>query len=297
MSAQIELWQGIAQRITEHTDETFEPQSPVHVGGGCINTALKLSDGRRDYFVKLNSARLADMFVAEAEGLRTLAASHSIRVPEPVCHGTLDAQAYLVMEHIRMGGAGRNSAETAGSQLAAMHRHTRKDFGWHRDNTIGSTHQPNKPHDDWIGFWRERRLGFQLRLAASNGHGGSLQSNGEKLLDGLPALLVHTPEPSLLHGDLWGGNLSYGPDGEPVIFDPAVYYGDREAELAMTELFGGFPRHFYAAYNEAWPLEEGYRVRKGLYNLYHILNHLNMFGGGYLGQAQDMIERLLAEFV
>ncbi len=296
MNRQTELWQGIARQISEHTGELFQPRSSDHVGGGCINTALKLSEGRRSFFVKLNSARRAEMFAAEAEGLHALASSRSIRVPVPVCHGILGDQAYLVMEYISMGGAGRDSSETAGRRLAALHRHTRKDFGWHRDNTIGSTHQPNRSHADWVEFWRDRRLGFQLRLASRNGHGGaSLHSSGEQLLDRLPLLLEHTPQPSLLHGDLWGGNLGYSADGEPVIFDPAVYFGDREADLAMTELFGSFPGHFYAAYNEAWPLPEGYRVRKTLYNLYHILNHYNMFGGGYLGQAKDMIARLLAE--
>ena len=194
-----------------------------------------------------------------------------------------------------MGRPGGDGPEQAGRQLAAMHRNGRERFGWHRDNTIGSTPQPNASSADWIKFWREQRLGFQLRLAARNGHGGRLQSQGEKLLECFPALIDHDPQPALLHGDLWGGNLGYDSDGHPVIYDPAVYYGDREAELAMTELFGGFPGHFYAAYEEAWPLEPGYRVRKTLYNLYHILNHLNMFGGGYLGQAQRMIDRLLAE--
>ena len=206
----------------------------------------------------------------------------AIRVPEPVCHGTVGEQAYLVMEYVPMGRPGRDAAEQAGRRLAAMHRTSREAFGWHRGNTIGSTPQPNDSDPNWLSFWRERRLGFQLQLASRNGY-HSLREPGERLLEGLSALLEHSPAPSLLHGDLWGGNLGYDAEGEPLIYDPAVYYGDREADLAMTELFGGFPGHFYAAYEEAWPLPEGYRVRKTLYNLYHIINHANMFGGGYVG--------------
>jgi fructosamine-3-kinase len=132
-------------------------------------------------------------------------------------------------------------------------------------------------------------------LAAENGHRGQLQRLGDQLMARFAVLIDHAPSPSLLHGDLWGGNLAFSTDGEPVIYDPATYYGDREAEIAMTELFGGFSADFYAAYRDAWPIDEGYRVRKTLYNLYHVLNHLNLFGGGYGGQARLMMERLLAE--
>jgi fructosamine-3-kinase len=176
-----------------------------------------------------------------------------------------------------------------------MHRATKQRFGWDRDNTIGSTPQHNAEHADWVTFWSEQRLGFQLDLAARNGYRGRLQKRGDLLRQQLGALLEHSPVASLLHGDLWGGNIAYAADGQPVIFDPACYYGDREADLAMTELFGGFGGTFRAAYEEAWPLSPGYPVRKQLYNLYHIVNHLNLFGGGYLSQAESMIDRLLAE--
>jgi protein-ribulosamine 3-kinase len=289
------IWENIAEQISTLTGETFSPDPPRHVGGGCINSAVKLSDRRHEYFVKLNQADRLDMFEAEAEGLAALAASHCIRVPEPLCSGVAGAQAYLVMESIAMGGGGGGSAELAGRQLAELHGTVTERFGWHRDNTIGSTHQPNTWNAAWIDFWRQHRLGYQLELAGRNGYGGTLRKLGERLLDRFAALIDHDPEPSLLHGDLWGGNLAYDDQGRPVIFDPAVYFGDREADLAMTELFGGFGQAFYAAYREAWPLDPGYAVRKTLYNLYHILNHANMFGGGYLGQARGMMERLLAE--
>ncbi|MEW8381339.1 MAG: fructosamine kinase family protein [Candidatus Thiodiazotropha taylori] len=288
-------WQIIAQHIADSTDAPFNPLEPKMIGGGCINTGVRLTDGERSYFIKLNRSALLDMFEAESEGLQALADTHTIRVPRPVCSGVSGDQAYLVMEFLEMGHGSRDGAEIAGRMLAAMHQVAQPYFGWHRDNTIGSTHQPNQREDDWIEFWREQRLGFQLQLAGENGYRGSLQRRGERLLDHFHLLLDHQPTASILHGDLWGGNLAYDLTGQPVIYDPAVYFGDREADLAMTELFGGFGNRFYDAYRESWPLSPGYSTRKVLYNLYHILNHLNLFGGGYLSQAEGMIDRLLAE--
>ncbi len=287
-------WQAIAEQIGAARGRAFEPGRAQAIGGGCINQAVVLGEGEQRVFVKLNSADLLAMFEAEAAGLAEMAATHSIRVPEPICTGRVGHQAFIAMEHIALGGA-RGDAAAAGRQLAAMHRATRTRFGWERDNTIGSTPQPNREHDDWVSFWGQQRLGFQLELAARQGYRGRLQQQGERLRQGFSALLEHAPSPSLLHGDLWGGNLGYAAGGQPVIFDPACYYGDRETDLAMTELFGGFGGHFRAAYEESWPLSPGYPVRKQLYNLYHILNHLNLFGGGYLRQAEGMIDRLLAE--
>jgi fructosamine-3-kinase len=289
------LWSHIAAHISEQTGTTFEPHPPRHVGGGCINQAARLSDGCQHWFVKTNGAGRLDMFEAEAEGLNAMADTHTIRVPRALCTGRYDNQSYIVIEYIEQGQPRADSQALAGRQLAAMHRHRADAFGWHRDNTIGATPQANAWNRDWIAFWREQRLGFQLRLAAQHGYAGRLQRSGEQLLARFPTLIDHAPQPSLLHGDLWGGNITFDPQGRPAIFDPAVYYGDREADLAMTELFGGFDSDFYAAYREAWPLDPGYRVRRQLYNLYHVLNHLNLFGGGYGGQAQGMIDRLLAQ--
>ncbi|AFL75640.1 fructosamine kinase family protein [Thiocystis violascens] len=286
-------WDVIAARIGTVTGEPFQIRHQRPIGGGCINTACLIGDGRRGFFVKLNAAERLAMFEAEAEGLDALAATGAMRVPAPVCAGLAGDQSYLAMETLDLGG--RLDGALAGRQLAQLHRATAQTFGWHRDNTIGATPQPNTPRADWIDFWREHRLGYQLELAAAKGYGGRLRSSGERLLGALDALIGHRPPSSLLHGDLWGGNIGATPDGQPVIFDPAVYHGDREADLAMTELFGGFDARFQSAYREAWPLDSGYAVRKILYNLYHILNHLNLFGGGYLSQAQGMIDRLLAE--
>jgi len=233
------------------------------------------------------------MFAAEAEGLAEIARSATVRVPQPITWGSAEGHAFLVLEYLALGGGAAD--EALGRQLAAMHRVTAPRFGWHRDNTIGDTHQPNIQEAEWLTFWREHRLGFQLELAARNGAAG-LARRGEALLGRLDGLFPgYTPLPSLLHGDLWGGNYAVAEDGEPVIFDPATYYGDREADIAMTELFGGFAARFYAAYREAWPLDAGYATRRTLYNLYHVINHFNMFGGGYGGQAERMVDRLLAE--
>ncbi len=288
------LWDEIAATISRASGEPFRVSEKEALGGGCINSAYRVTDGARSFFVKLNGGDRLAMFEAEYDGLNELAGSGAIKVPQPLATGTSDGQAFIVMEDLPLGGSG--SPTRLGQELAALHRTTSDQFGWFRDNTIGSTPQPNRRHRDWIAFWREQRLGAQLEMAARNGASRRLQSDGERLMADLPGLFEgYVPEPSLLHGDLWSGNYSFTRDGEPVIFDPAVYYGDREADLAMTELFGGFGGGFYAAYGEAWPLDPGYAVRKTLYNLYHILNHFNMFGGGYGSQAEGMAGRLLAE--
>lgn len=196
--------------------------------------------------------------------------------------------------YIEFGG--KRNGRLLGTQLAAMHRITAAKFGWQRNNTIGATPQINTWSDDWLEFWRARRLGFQLQLAAKNGASRRLLTQGERLLaDCAPLFAGRVIQPSLLHGDLWGGNAGFDGCGMPVIFDPAVYYGDRETDLAMTELFGGFGADFYAAYDEAFRRDAGYPVRRTFYDLYHILNHFNLFGGGYAQQAEAMIGETLAE--
>jgi fructosamine-3-kinase len=285
---------AIATAIGAATGEPFATAALKPIGGGDINQAFSVDSGTHRYFVKTNRAGRLPMFEAEAAALSALAATHSVRVPLPLCSGVAAGQAFLVLEHLELHGSG--DAALLGEQLAQLHRVPQPRFGWAHDNWIGSTPQPNGWQHDWIGFWREQRLGFQLGLAAQNGYGGALQRDGERLLAQLDGLFDgYTPVPSLLHGDLWGGNHAYLADGSPVMFDPAVYVGDRECDLAMSELFGGFAPDFYAAYREAWPLDAGYAVRKTLYNLYHILNHANLFGGGYAAQAQRMIAQLMAQ--
>ncbi len=290
------LTDALALAIGRARGQPFTPHRQRAAGGGCINQALVLESDRESYFVKTNRAALADRFSAEADGLRAIAATRTLRVPAVIVDGVAGDTAYLILEYLELGGGNGRSAEQLGRSLAALHRCPQTNFGWPRDNTIGSTPQINTPNPDWVAFYRESRLGFQLQLAAQRGIGRSIVSRGEQLLENLQSFFAsYRPVPSLLHGDLWGGNQSALPDGTPVIFDPAVYAGDREADIAMTELFGGFPARFYSAYREAWPLDPGYATRQTLYNLYHVLNHYNLFGGGYGGQAGRMIDSLLAE--
>ena len=284
----------ISAAISRAGGSPFSALDSQAVHGGDISQAFKLSDGMRTFFVKLQPATRIALFETEAAGLAQLDAARALRVPQALCHGVAAGQAYLVLEYLPLVAQG--DAALLGRQLAQQHRVTAPQFGWTRDNWIGATPQPNGWRDDWIAFWREQRLGFQLRLAAENGYGGALQREGEILMARLPALFGYTqPQASLLHGDLWGGNHGFLAEGTPVIFDPAVYFGDRECDLAMSELFGGFATDFYAAYREAWPLDAGYTARKTLYNLYHVLNHANLFGGSYVAQAARMIAQLLAE--
>ena len=290
------FWNRIDAAISAATGRPFSARERTGMGGGCINAAYQLEGTDQRYFVKLNHPDKDDMFAAEAAGLEEIIASETLRAPRPVCWGRTEESSYLVLEFIDLTSCTGAACESMGRQLAQMHRHRAPRYGWVRDNTIGSTPQPNAPHSDWVTFWSERRLGFQLELAARNGHGGHLQKKGERLVGFLSRFFEdYAPFPSLLHGDLWGGNCGTDMEGQPVVFDPAVYYGDREADLAMTELFGPFPSRFYGAYGESFPLDPGYKVRKTLYNLYHVLNHANLFGGGYPAQALSMTERLLSE--
>jgi len=291
------VWNTIENHITEANGQSFKIQQRSNISGGCINQAFLIADDAQRYFIKLNSADRLAMFEAESAGLLAIIATASISSPQPLCSGTVDGQAYLVMNFIDTEEKVNHRSHTLfGEQLAAMHRKHFDYFGWQQDNTIGSTLQTNACSQHWINFWREQRLGFQLELAAQNGFGGSLQIEGGKLMACFDRLFNdYTPQPSLLHGDLWSGNYCFDGAGNPVIFDPACYYGDRECDIAMTELFGGFNDGFYRAYQNSYPLDSGYQHRKTLYNLYHILNHLNLFGGGYLSQVQQMIQQLLRE--
>ena len=300
-------WEYISSTLRDARGVSLAVASARPVAGGCINAAyvLNSADGTDSYFIKINRAAGLAMFEAERDGLLELAKNDCLRVPAPVCCGISQDDAFLVMEYVPLQVEGDDAR--LGEGLAALHSiepgaltipatGRTGPFGWHRNNTIGSTPQINTWADDWVHFWGEQRLGYQLRLAADNGAGQAFVRRGEKLQSVLPGFFTdYQPVASLLHGDLWSGNYAFDEAGQPVIFDPAVYYGDREADLAMTELFGGFSAQFYAAYQSAWPLDAGYATRKTLYNLYHILNHYNLFGGGYLSQAQGMIDRLLAE--
>ncbi|AEG00653.1 fructosamine kinase family protein [Methylomonas methanica] len=287
---------SLIQHLQQATGRDLQNHRLTRVGGGDINTAFRLQATGIDWFIKLNRASLLNMFAAEAAGLQELASLQQVKVPQVVLFGEHDNHAYLLLEYEALGSLRGDSASRFGSQLARLHRQPQAFFGWPIDNTIGSTPQHNERRDDWVDFWQQQRLGKQLQFAAENGFTGPLQTRGLTLLEKLPAFFTrHRPHPSLLHGDLWGGNAASDSEGNPIMFDPACYYGDRETDIAMTELFGGFGSNFYSAYNNEYPLDPDYKTRKTLYNLYHILNHLNLFGGGYLSQANSMIDRLLSE--
>ncbi len=289
-----QLQQEISNSISMATGQPFTIKKLSGASGGCINASFIADDGKQSYFIKMNRADAISMFEAEYQALDEIAKTKTIRVPVPVCTGQSDEQSWLVIEHLRLQRQGNQ--RQLGEQLAAMHRVTASQYGWVRDNTIGSTQQINQYSNNWVVFFRDQRIGFQLSLAAKNGYGGRLQKSGNALLQCIDDFFDdYRPQPSLLHGDLWGGNYAFLQTGEPVIFDPALYYGDRETDIAMTELFGGFSNEFRASYESCWALDAGYETRKHLYNCYHILNHLNLFGGGYASQAENVMNRLLSE--
>ena len=242
-------------------------------------------------FLKTGSEQSGDIFTAEAAGLAEIAATGTLPVPAVVAVETGNNHALLALQWLDLEQATPDIERELGRCLAEMHRASNEQYGWHRDNNIGLTPQSNKQSRDWVAFYRDQRLQPQLELAVRNGFAGELQQKGGRLLETLDGFFDRDPEPSLLHGDLWGGNWSVN-DRRPVIYDPAVYYGDRETDLAMTRLFGGFGRSFYEAYEEAWPLPRGHERRVALYQVYHVLNHLNLFGGGYLGRAIALIDEL-----
>lgn len=264
------------------------------VSGGCVSESWHLVADRGEFFLKVGDPGGTESFEAEADGLAALAAG-GVRTPAVLGCGETAGRGWLLLEYLPLRGLSSTGSARLGETLAALHGAPGEQFGWHRDNFIGGTAQPNGVSDDWVAFYRERRLAPQLRLAATRGAPRALAGRGARLLERLPALFSgYRPHPALLHGDLWGGNAAALPDGTPVLFDPAVYRGDREADLAMSELFGGFPPAFYAAYDAALPRDTGYTARRDLYHLYHLLNHHNLFGGGYGRQALACCERLLA---
>ncbi len=291
---------ALAQAIADATGAPFLKPDIEPVAGGCIHEAVRASGdapgGRIDYFAKLNEADRSELFVAEAAGLRELERAGALRVPRVVAQGRDDEHAWIVLEWLDLVPLDSIGGALLGASLAALHRVPQQRYGWDAGNFIGRTPQANDRSDDWIDFWRSHRLHPQLRLAARNRLPSRMIGRGERLLSDCHVLLQgHAPSRSLLHGDLWGGNAAALADGTPVVFDPAVYVGDREADLAMTELFGGFPKDFHAAYRNAWPLADGYPVRRDFYNLYHVLNHANLFMGDYVRQSEHAIEKLLAE--
>lgn len=236
---------------------------------------------------------MAWLLESEADGLAALREAGCLRVPDVLGFGAAGGVSWLALEWLELRPSSAESERALGEGLARQHLATGERFGWRRDNAIGATRQPNGPTDDWAKFFAEQRIGFQLQLGAERGWPRRLLERGERLRQRVPELLAgRQPAPALLHGDLWGGNRAADSRGRPVVFDPAVHFGDPECDLAMTRLFGSFDRGFYAAYDAALPPAPGRAQREPLYQLYHILNHANLFGGGYLGQAERLMEKL-----
>lgn len=292
-----DLLRAVEALISDKTGKGGRISSRQAAGGGCINNAerIVLDDGR-SFFLKSNAAPLPRLFECEAEGLAALHAAGAIRVPAPIGTGggADGVPAFIVMEYIQPGRAGARFQSEMGRRFALLHQGTQHDrHGFMEDNYLGSTLQPNGWMMDWVGFWRERRLGYQLQLARQKGlSDATMDRLGDRLMDRLDGYLREPAEPAcLLHGDLWGGNYLADGDGAPVLIDPAAYHGRREADLAMTMLFGGFTRDFYSAYNAVWPLADGHDARLDIYKLYHLLNHLNLFGTGYRGQCVEIMRR------
>lgn len=288
-------WQAIIDQVNANTGLRLKAGTPRSVSGGCINQAYVLESDRQSVFIKLNDRNAYAMFEAEARGLEAMASAAAIRVPQPLSVGQTSASAYIAMEYIEPSRQGGQNYALFGRQLAAMHRCQAHMFGASFDNTIGSTPQPNHQEADWFVFWRRYRLGFQLELARKNGAPAALYDQGMLLADNFHRLFDKPPLAACLHGDLWQGNWGFDARGNPYLFDPAHYFGDRETDLAMTRLFGGAPDLFYQSYQEHYPLDTGYAIREKFYNIYHIINHFNLFGGAYATQAVDMIRYVLSE--
>ena len=299
-------YNSLAQALVSLFGTSVAIAQTDRVSGGDINKAyaLSLNNGKR-IFMKANAKQNVGFFTAEAAGLCAIASTGTIATPEILCTGTDDGEevgySFLLLKYIESGKPCSDYWEDFARKLAALHNADTSDFfgdgsssrfGFFQDNFVGARPQANTPYDSWISFFRDNRLAPQFKAADSyfTAHDRELNT---KLLDNLEKFLLEPEKPSLLHGDLWSGNAMCGPDGKAMLIDPACYVGHAEADLAMTELFGGFPQVFYEAYREARPLQPGYEERRDLYNLYQLLNHLNLFGPSYLSAVQSVV----AEYV
>ncbi|WDE09603.1 fructosamine kinase family protein [Thalassomonas haliotis] len=286
------MWQSIGQAIASETGQSFSIKDKKPISGGDINLAFKVYDEEHSYFIKLNDKSRLSHFEAEAYSLGQLKAMQTFITPQCIALGTTLDKSYIVLSHIDFCNDNAALWYQLGQQLAQMHKNSSHgQFGWQYDNYLGNTRQPNDWQSNWRSFFAEQRIGWQLQLLSERSvYMGDIEHIIDMCHNGLAH---HQVKPSLVHGDLWQGNIGFCAQG-PVIFDPACYYGDREVDIAMSELFGQFPGEFYRGYQELYPLSEGYERRKNIYNFYHILNHANLFGGIYIDQAKALLGRLFA---
>ncbi len=293
-STRIPHYPSLATALTKLFGNSVAIQRTDRLSGGDINKAYGITLNTGDHiFMKANEKSNAAFFTAEAAGLMAIASTNTVATPKILCTGTDNGEyvgySFLMLEYVNSASRRADYWETFARELAAMHKaNTPARFGFHQDNFIGATAQKNTPTDSWCAFFRDCRLAPQFR-AADKYFTAEDRARNQKLLDHLDDFLVEPEYPSLLHGDLWSGNVMCGADGKAMLIDPACYVGHREADLAMTELFGGFPPKFYEAYREAAPLQPGYETRRDLYNLYQLLNHLNLFGSAYLHPVLSII--------
>jgi protein-ribulosamine 3-kinase len=288
----------IPQEITDSLNAFFSTKYKdpsgitrnVSLSGGCINRVHRIQAGAGDFCIKYNHReRFPEMFTSEADGLALLKSAGEIRVPKVVCTGDAGPYSYILLEFIDSGRKSSVFMQDFGRSLARLHRHTAAYFGHNRDNYMGSLPQSNKKHSDWISFFIEERLRKQVLLAEGCFSSSDLDAF-ERVYSRLGELLPEEP-PALIHGDLWGGNYMVSAGGKACLIDPAAHYAHREADIAMTTLFGGFEEQFYDSYQEEYPMEKGWRRRLELYQLYPLLIHLNLFGTGYLGSVKSIIRK------
>lgn len=287
------FWLNVAQKITEYFGKNFAVRTVTPVSGGDINQAFQITDSDQAFFIKLNRASLVDMFSAELLALERLQQSSTIRVPNAYFVGQNEDKSFILMEYLTFSSSG--SKQQFAIDLAKMHQVNSEQYGWQSDNFIGSSLQYNQYTMYWPEFYAEYRLKPQINWLSQKGCSKKLTDLIDAVIVNIDGFFVdYQPKVSLLHGDLWSGNYGFLSDGTPIIYDPASYFGDHEADLAMMELFGSPGKDFFTAYHQEFPIDSGYAVRKKLYNLYHILNHANLFGGAYSSQAASMATSLLS---
>jgi len=287
------MWQAITQQLSDTLMFQFDPVEKIKLNGGDISQCYMISDGKERYFIKLNDREFLPVFEAETQNLHALRESDSVYVPEHVLTGCTKDHAFIILNYFLTKPLDDPKiSHQFGIQLAKLHQWgDQKEYGFDVDNYIGNIVQPNNWTKKWSQFFAEQRIGWQLQLMHEKGI--ELVNIGDFVEVIKQRLANHTPRPSLLHGDLWNGNVANCPLGA-ICYDPATYWGDRECDIAMTELFGGFQPEFYQGYESVLPLDFGYGERKDIYNLYHILNHYNHFGGHYLGEAEQLIKKILS---
>lgn len=287
-------WHKFAEYLAQEKQIHFNILSVSSVAGGDIHQAFHLHTSEGDFFLKMNGAEKYALFTTEENSLNRLSATLSIVLPRVIGSGIFQQSSWLLLEFLQLSSKGDDLQR--GKDLALLHQHClpKKQFGWFEDNYIGNSLQKNNWQDNWVEFYSKNRLQPQLDDALEKSNNLKLKNLGAELIAQLPKYFQdYQPKPSYLHGDLWAGNSGFLADGSAVFYDPASYIGDRETDIAMSEMFGGFSAEFYKGYELVFPLDKDYSQRKTLYNLYHYLNHYNLFGGGYLNQSLNAISSCL----